>query len=634
MAVGTEAGEVRHDRAAPARRPDRRRLLPWALPLGLVLVAVSPIVVGAVSLVGDTWHPVGDWASMLFRTSQVGTSETPLVGAYAVKGWAHPGPFLFWAAAPLHRLTGGDPRSLEWTAALLNCLAVGAIAAVAWRRGRGPLLVAVMLLTVLLIHGIEPGRMVDLWNPYVGLLPFLLTVLLAWDAALGRPRSLVPAAVAATVAIQCHVAFAALTGLVALWLVAWIRWWPRLLPAGPAGSAGSAGSAGWGAGGPADVRLPRPPWAPWRSALLAGLAVAAVLWLPPLVDLVFDTHNLASLAGHLLVGSGTQIGPTHGGSLVSRYVRPDGPWIGGPEPAELFSVQGSGPVPVFLVLAVLAGCLAVARRRRMVDVAALSTLTIVLVVGSVPAAANLVAPAFSYLTQWLKIVGGLVWFTVGWTAWRVAAPRLGASARRRAATTAVAALAVVGGAAWSWGEATRIETPVPVEGRVVQRLRTQVVDVLPADRRYRVEMVGDVVAHNGPGLVYYLIEDGYDVVTRDGVKGLKWGRDHRWSRGDPYDVTLTVAVHYPGDFDDAYQECLDDPGVEPVASHDELSAAERRELGDLRLRRVADDGGLTAAERRLADDLTADDFRVGVFAGDLACAQADPADPADPATED
>ena len=36
--------------------------------------------------------PVGDWASMAYRTSRVGTSDTPLVGAYTVKGWAHPGP--------------------------------------------------------------------------------------------------------------------------------------------------------------------------------------------------------------------------------------------------------------------------------------------------------------------------------------------------------------------------------------------------------------------------------------------------------------------------------------------------------------------------------------------------------------
>lgn len=154
----------------------------------MVLVAASPIAIAAVSLIGDTWHPVGAWASMLDRTSRVGTTETPLVGAYTVKGWAHPGPFLYWAAAPLYRLTGGDARSLEWTAAILNVATVGAIGAVAWRRGRFALLAARMLLVAVLVRGIEPGRLVDLWNPYVGLLPFLW-----WCCSRGTPPSAVPA---------------------------------------------------------------------------------------------------------------------------------------------------------------------------------------------------------------------------------------------------------------------------------------------------------------------------------------------------------------------------------------------------------------------------------------------------------
>jgi hypothetical protein len=604
MTVGVEPGAARGDaRVAPEVWP---RLPEWVVPLALVLVAASPIVVGAASLVGDTWHPVGDWASMLFRTSQVGTTDTPLVGAYAVKGWAHPGPFLFWAAAPVYRLTGGDPRSLEWTAALVNTLTVVAIGVVAWRRGRGPLVAGVMLMTVLLVHGMAPGRLVDLWNPFLGVMPFLLAVLLTWEASLGRRSALVLAGIPASIAIQCHVAFGAQCGLVAVWFVGWALWWRRLVPDSPA-----------------DIHPPTPPWTPWRTAARNALIVASVLWLPPLLDLVLDTHNLASVAGHLIVGSGTQIGLTHGGSLVSRYVRPDGPWLGGAEPAHFFSTQGSGPVPVVLVLLLLVGCVAVARRRRLVDVAALSTLTIVLVAGSIPATANLVAPAFAYLTQWLKVIGALVWFTVGWTVWRVAAPSIRSSVERRAATAVVAGLAVVAGAAWSWGEATRIEMPVPFEGRVVQELRAQVAEALPADRRYRVETSGDVVAHNGPGLIYYMIEDGYDVVTRDGAKGLKWGHDHRWSRGDPYDVHLTVAVHYPGNFWDPYEDCVDDGDVELVASYDGLTVAERRELMGLRFRMMT--GGHRAVDEARATELENDDFRAGVFAGESACATRRPA---------
>ena len=56
----------------------------------MVALVVAPIAIAALAQVGTTWLPVGDWASMAYRTSRVGTADTPLVGAYTVKGWAHP----------------------------------------------------------------------------------------------------------------------------------------------------------------------------------------------------------------------------------------------------------------------------------------------------------------------------------------------------------------------------------------------------------------------------------------------------------------------------------------------------------------------------------------------------------------
>lgn len=583
----------------------------WAF--ALVAVVLSPIVVGALSLVGETWFPVGDWASMLYRTSRVGTADSPLVGPYSVKGWAHPGPMLYWLAAPPYRLAGGDPRSLLWTAATINLASVVAIGGVAWRRGRGPLLAGVMLMVALLVHGLGPDRLVDSWNPLVSLLPFLLAVILLWDAALGRPRSALLAVIPGSFAVQSHVSFGALLGVAALWLLAWIRWWPRLLPGVDADAPGTGS-------GLVDVRLPRPAWDRWRRVVRSAVVAGVVLWALPLVDLVVDMHNLASVAGHLAVRSGEQIGLSYGGSLVSRYVLPNGPWMGGPEPELILATQGSGPAPFAVVLALLAGCLYVGRRRRLVDVVALASLAIVLVVAAVPAAANLVAPAFSYLTQWLKVIGAFVWLTVGWTLWRIVEPWVRMVPRRLVVAGLVGTVAVSASAAWSWGDATTLEPPVPVEGEVVQQLRPQVRDRMPADRAYDVQNPGDVLGHNGPGLIFYMIEDGYDVRTSDGTKGLKWGHEHRWTSGDRIDTWLTVAVHYPGSLRDVYSDCLGDAGAqELVASYDALSPDERAELDDLRLQRVSDAEALTAADERRADDLEAGSFRVGVFAGDEGC---------------
>jgi hypothetical protein len=343
-----------------------------------------------------------------------------------------------------------------------------------------------------------------------------------------------------------------------------------------------------------------------------------------MVDLLLDTHNLVSTAGHLALGSGEQIGLGHGLDLVSRYTRPDGPWLGGPEPRMWGDVQGSGPVVALLVLALLGGCVVLARRRGLVDVVALATLTVALVAVAVPAAANLVPPLFAYLTQWLKLVGGLVWFTLGWTAWRLVEGRLRTAGARRAAGGA-AGVGLVAAALWSYGPATRVELAAETEGAVVQDLRAQLADRLDRDVTYRVEGVADSYGHNGAGVIYYLIDDGYDVLTSDGGAGLKWGHAHRWSRGDRVDRRLTVAVHYGGSWRDAYRECLDDPDVELVASYDRLGPGERDRLEELESEGYYSPETFTEDESVEARELEADGFRVGVFAGETGCATRDPA---------
>ena len=60
-------------------------------------------------------------------------------------------------------------------------------------------------------------------------------VLLVWDAALGRSRALVEAAVPAAFAMQTHLAFVPLMVIVVAWYVAWTRRLARLVP-GPDGA--------------------------------------------------------------------------------------------------------------------------------------------------------------------------------------------------------------------------------------------------------------------------------------------------------------------------------------------------------------------------------------------------------------
>jgi hypothetical protein len=565
-------------------------------------------VVAALALVGDSWVPMSDWASMLYRVSQVGTTETPLVGPYSFHGFAHPGPLLYWVTAPLYRLTGGDPRSLLWTGGLVNVAAIGAMAAVAWRRGRWPLLLGVMTLVALLVHGLGPDVMVDMWNPHVALLPFLLAVLLLWDAGLGRRRAALEAALPATFAVQAHLAFLFLTALVVVWLVAWTRWQDRAAPAD------TDTDTDTGAG-----PEPGPGWAALRRPLLV---VLGLLWLAPALDAVFDLHNPVNIARALGSGDGT-VGPVDAVAMVGHHVRVNGPWAAGAEaPTVEPPSLAAGGLQLVIVLAVLAGCFHVARRRGLADATALVTLAATLLVGSVPATSQLISPTPSYLTEWVNLVGGLAWFAVAWTGWRVVEPlvRAPAGTMRPRVAGAVAATALVAATAWSWPEATRTSPPHDGQARAVLAVRAELDRELARDRTYWVEVVGDTTSHF-TGMIYWLIHDGFRVLTTDGNAGLKWGHDHRLSSGEHYNAVLTVAIRSPWDSPTPYERCHEDRRVRPVVTYDGLSPDERAWLDDLAWRLLGDPGSVTAEEERRAARLSPLDVEITVFQGATPCGQ-------------
>jgi hypothetical protein len=605
--TATVDGNERDMRRDEPARPEPR--LVWAAAVAVVALTISPIVIAAVSLAGDRWYPVGDLSHILFRVGQVGTEGTPLVGAETIKGWAHPGPLEFWLTAPLYRLLGRDPRALIWTASAINVVMICGIARVAWRRGRFPLLVGSMTLVAVLVHTLGPERATSLWNPFLPLFPFLLTTVLAWDVALGRRGSLVWMAVAASLAAQTHFAFLTLSCLVVVWLVAWAVWWRRLVvPRGldPA------------------VTPPGPPWDPWRRALRWAGVVLGVLWLPVAFDAVFDLHNPLNIARSIASPPPT-VGPVDAIGLVGRYVRPEGPWVGGAEPEEAFSAVGSGPLPVVLALIVLAGCVWLGRRQGLVDVVALATLAMVLVVGAIPATSQIFLPAYLYLTQFLKVVGSVVWATVAWTGWRLIEPWVRARHARTGLAGVSAAAVLVGAVAWTWGNAVDIETPNPTEEVAVQRIRAQLDEVVGPDERVRVEFVGDHFNIPGPGVISWLIHDGRNVTTSDGAHGLKWGHEHRWQPGEPYDRLLTVAVYYTGQLEDPVRSCAQDPEMALVASYDPLDPDDRAWLYELGLRHLSDPGSITSEDDAHAAELAEAGPKISVYEGPRICGGAPPA---------
>src|SRR5579862_6618438 len=105
------------------------------LSLALTLVALLPVLVVVVTRWGRRYVPVGDIALVDLRVRDVWSRAIPLVGAYSRLGWNHPGPAMFWLLAPLSGLTGRPAWATLVGGALIQGVAVVALARVAWRKG-------------------------------------------------------------------------------------------------------------------------------------------------------------------------------------------------------------------------------------------------------------------------------------------------------------------------------------------------------------------------------------------------------------------------------------------------------------------------------------------------------------------
>jgi hypothetical protein len=173
-----------------------------------------------------------------------------------------PGPSFFYAIAPVYLLAGEDMRAmalaaLVWHAFFLLALLRGASALAP---GTGPLAAALLLVVALQARG--PGLLLSPWNPHAGLLPFGAMLLASARLATGDGRALPLAVLAASVVLQCQVA-----------------WAPGVLLTCGAGLALFLWPAARRALGIPTLG----PGLSWRGAGAAAL-VACVLWALPVAD--------------------------------------------------------------------------------------------------------------------------------------------------------------------------------------------------------------------------------------------------------------------------------------------------------------------------------------------------------------
>jgi 4-amino-4-deoxy-L-arabinose transferase-like glycosyltransferase len=401
-----------------ASSPDAtdRRLFRYA-----VVAAAVPFVataLAAIVAVGDDYLPAGDLAMTELHIRDVGRHEV-LVGLYSRFDWSHPGPLQFYLVAPFYWLSGGSSIGMVLGALAINLASVVGILSIARRRG-GPALVLCSLLGCLLIaRTLGPEFLGDSWNLTLTVFPFALLAFLTWSMISGDAWALPVGAMVATFLVQTHVGFlaTAVPLFVCGALVLVTRAWRE--------------------------RGDRQRWRGLVRASLVAAAVLAVLWLPPILDVLWHKPSNAGNAYRYFRDPGE---PGHtvieGWRVATGQFGLDPEWLTGKLPIAPITGESpflhSSPLPLLLVPVVVAGALLWRRSRE----GRAMVMTVVLLLGLVILSVMRTAGAVQdYRLRYTWVPPLVASIAVLWAAWLALVGRLPRA--ERALVPALLAVAVV-----------------------------------------------------------------------------------------------------------------------------------------------------------------------------------------------
>lgn len=463
----------------------------------ITALAIWPIIDTGRAALDLVWRPSGDWAVLTLRVEDVGR-HTPLVGPYSRFGWNHPGPLMYWILALPYHFFGDRPEAILTAAATLNALTVAALSAVAWRRGRLPLVALTMAATAVLIHGFGPAMIRDPWNPFITLLPLALTIFLVWSVIEGDYWMWPVLAFVASFELQSHIGYLPMLILLA-GAIAVITWKRKAFATLV----------------PSSVRLR---W--WIVGISSAVLVGC--WIPVVIDQFAGTGNLGAITGYFLspgdrsAGFGTAL---HVAADQLQF--PAAPWLGRSEVAGLDgALLGSGLVSLFVPVAAMAAALWLAVRARTYAAIRFQLVVIALALGGVLATARVIGPLFDWVVRWWWVIAALWWLSIAWVlisvAWKLL-PNL----KAEKIATGVLAVAATVVALTALGPvidaASTTPPPSPSTGIVLNEFLEETLSALEGSGPLLVVTTGSVRGDYGDALRLQLERAGIEVVAESNM---------------------------------------------------------------------------------------------------------------------
>lgn len=354
----------------------------------MLLAVIAPVVVATVSALRTPWWPTMDLAIEYLRSMDVGTADTPLIGAYSRMGYNHPGPFMFYLFAPFVRLMG--PHGMFLASGLLAIGCVTGIIAIAYRRSGHFGAVLAGGACLIMFHAASLTNILGAWNPWIGLLPFLLSTFCAWAVLEGDTWFLPLLVAAASFSVQSHLGYGGVAALVmitpAFALVARHR--RRTL---------------------SIVRQHLRP-------VIVTIGVGTIMWAPPLVNQLHGQPGNITLVIQNFTGPGQPTATLRAaGGMLAAFFSPLSDWYAGQN-------GSSGPPPSASLIWPIAASLgaltlgALARRHGSRSSFMFAAMLVAANAIGLFSIAKIQGPVATYLVAWGLVLGVMTAFSIVWFA--------------------------------------------------------------------------------------------------------------------------------------------------------------------------------------------------------------------------